>query len=154
MDPNQSGALASVLWELNLLSKHYHPAISSLASSISNLTHSQPPLSNLSPQVAFMELSLERESAFNYVSNNIRKSINKRKRGGSPAVPDATEQDSLDDEEEVRRKLSEHFMLVHDIKENERLRAELDQTMLSLQLYDKYKKERQLQKKRRNNKAR
>ncbi|CAJ1979331.1 unnamed protein product [Sphenostylis stenocarpa] len=34
-DPNLSGALASVLLELNLLSSHYHPAISTLASGIS-----------------------------------------------------------------------------------------------------------------------
>lgn len=103
-----------------------------------------------------MELSLERESAFNYVSNNIRKSSNNRKWGGSPTVPDAIEQeDSLDGEEEARRKLSEFFMLVvHDIKENERLRSELDRTTLSLQLYDKYKERQQQKKKRRKSKTR
>ncbi|KAK4774563.1 hypothetical protein SAY86_009498 [Trapa natans] len=147
-DPNQSGALASVLWELNLLTKHYHPTISSLASSISNLGQNQAPLSNISPQAAFTELSLERESAFNYVSNKTKKASIKRKRVASPTFPDATEQDSIDDEEQIKRKLSEHFMLVHDIKEKERLRIELDRTTQSLQLYDKYKEQRQQHKKR------
>ncbi|XP_031373761.1 nucleolar complex protein 3 homolog [Punica granatum] len=156
-DPNQSGALASVLWELNLLSKHYHPAISSLASGISNICQNQAVVSsNLSPQAAFTELSLERVSAFNYGGNAIRKSGNKRKRGGSeasPAIQDVTEEGLVDNEERVRRKLSDHFMLVHNIKENERLRRELDRTSRSLQLYEKYKEEQQQQKKRRKRKA-
>ncbi|KAI8018718.1 DNA replication licensing factor MCM5 [Camellia lanceoleosa] len=36
--PNLSSALASVLWELNLLSKHHHPTVSTLALTISTLS--------------------------------------------------------------------------------------------------------------------
>lgn len=45
------------------------------------------------------------------------------------------------DENEVNKKLSKHFMLLRDIKENERLRGELDRTASSLQLYEEYKKQ-------------
>ncbi|KAK4786199.1 hypothetical protein SAY86_002888 [Trapa natans] len=83
---------------------YHHPAISSLAPSISNLGLNQAFLSsNLSPQAAFTELSLEREPDFNYVSNNSMKTSNKRKLGGSPKVPVETARYSLGDEEEVRR---------------------------------------------------
>ncbi|XP_059434002.1 nucleolar complex-associated protein 3-like [Corylus avellana] len=54
-DPNLSGALSSVLWELDLLSKHYHPAVSTLASSISSMTsaNNQVFLSTVSPNKLF-----------------------------------------------------------------------------------------------------
>ncbi|KAJ7982034.1 Nucleolar complex protein 3 like [Quillaja saponaria] len=87
-DPNLSGALAAVLWELNLLSKHYHPALSTIASSISSMTtgHNQVYLSNLSPEKAFLNLSLEQESF--YPESGIIKLHNKRKRGsGSSTSP-------------------------------------------------------------------
>ncbi|XP_021820779.1 nucleolar complex protein 3 homolog isoform X1 [Prunus avium] len=65
-DPNLSGALASVLWELNLLTQHYHPAVSSMASSISsmNAATNQVYLSTISPQQAFTDFSLERPESF------------------------------------------------------------------------------------------
>lgn len=144
-DPNLSGALASVLWELNLLSKHYHPAVSTIASSISTITtlENQVYHAIVSPQQAFTEYSLERES-FNPKSD-IKKSNNKRKRG-EPSIPAAVGQDldmpSQTDENEVRKKLSEHFLLLRDMTENERLRGELDRTLLSLRLYEQYKKQK------------
>ncbi|KAF5728194.1 Nucleolar complex protein 3 isoform 1 [Tripterygium wilfordii] len=77
-DPNLSGALTSVLWELNLLSKHYHPAVSTMASGIScmGVAQNQAYFSALSPQEAFKDLSLERES-FNQV-DAMGRSNNKR----------------------------------------------------------------------------
>ncbi|KAI6706266.1 hypothetical protein NL676_009228 [Syzygium grande] len=105
-DPNQSGALASVLWELNLLTKHYHPTISTLASGISNLSvaPTQAHLTTLSPQQAFLNLSLERES-FSVKSNAV-KSSNKRKRASEGVVASSVdrvleEAGSLDEDEEV-----------------------------------------------------
>jgi nucleolar complex protein 3 len=144
-DPNLSGALASVLWELNLLSKHYHPAVSTMASNISNIgtTQNQVHLSNLSPQQAFMDLSLEQES-FNPQSESM-KFNSKRKRGSGSSKSASTEPTlgtSSIDEDEVRKKLSTHFMLLRDIKENERLRSELDRTTLHLQLYEQHKKQK------------
>ncbi|XWS42902.1 hypothetical protein CRYUN_Cryun16bG0054300 [Craigia yunnanensis] len=138
-DPNLSGALASVLWELNLLSKHYHPTISTLASSISSMNTAQNQVYlSISPQQAFRNLSLEQES-FN-PQGSTQKSNNKRKRGTVPLTLASIEPTSID-ENEVSKKLGSHFMLLREIKENERLRGELDRTTSSLQLYEEYKKQ-------------
>ncbi|KAF3438255.1 hypothetical protein FNV43_RR21016 [Rhamnella rubrinervis] len=144
-DPNLSGALASVLWELNLLSKHYHPAISTLASSISimNVANNQVYLSNVSPIQAFTDLSLERES-FDPPSD-VKKPNSKRK-GASDSSVSASIESSLEtssiDEDKVREKLSAHFKLLHDIKENQRLRGELEHATSSLQLHEEYKQQK------------
>lgn len=147
-DPNLSGALASVLWELNLLWKHYHPAVSTMAASISSMNSAQNQvyISTVSPQQAFKDLSLEQES-FN-PQFNARK-VYKRKRATESS------QSTLDtygtiDENEVKEKLSTRFFLLRDIKDNERLRAELDRTNLSLQLYEEYKRQKRKTKKSRN----
>ncbi|KAG6572469.1 hypothetical protein SDJN03_29197, partial [Cucurbita argyrosperma subsp. sororia] len=60
-DPTLSGALASVLWELNLLWKHYHPAVSTMSTSISSMNSAQNQvyISTVPPQQAFKDLSLE-----------------------------------------------------------------------------------------------
>ncbi|MCD9639106.1 hypothetical protein HAX54_023409 [Datura stramonium] len=144
-DPNLSGALASVLWELNLLSKHYHPAVSTMASNISMLGtgDNQVHLSNKSPQQAFKELSLEQESFIVKVDS---KSSTKRKKGNA-SLKHINMGSDLDftvqvDENDVRKKLSEHYLLLHDIAENERLRGELVGTTLSLNLYEQYKKQK------------
>ncbi|KAH0986302.1 hypothetical protein GBA52_013479 [Prunus armeniaca] len=157
-DPNLSGALASVLWELNLLTQHYHPAVSSMASSISsmNTAHNQVYLSTISPQQAFTDFSLERPESFKPPSD-IKKSDNKRKRGSDPSVS-AVIEPSADttsiDEDDVRKKLSAHFMLLRDIKENQRLRAELDGTTSSIQLYEEYKQQKKKAKKPKTKKSR
>ncbi|XP_047171543.1 nucleolar complex-associated protein 3 [Vigna umbellata] len=143
-DPNLSGALASVLWELNLLSSHYHTAISTLASGISSMStaHNQVLLSKSSPQLAFKEMSLDQELCFTQQTGSI-KLKNKRRTNGPAAslsIGSTTVKSSFDDNE-LQRKLVSHFMVHHDIKENERLRKELDRTALSLQLYEQYKKQ-------------
>ncbi|KAF8037855.1 hypothetical protein BT93_B0637 [Corymbia citriodora subsp. variegata] len=145
-DPNQSGALASVLWELNLLTKHYHPTISTMASGISNMSiaPTQAYLSMLSPQQAFLDLSLERESFS--LKSNAMKSSNKRKRASEGVAVSGVELD----EDEVKKKLSEHYMLLRDIKENEKLRSELDRTTRALSLYDEYKKQKKQKRRRKN----
>ncbi|OMP06730.1 CCAAT-binding factor [Corchorus olitorius] len=141
-DPNLSGALASVLWELNLLSKHYHPTISTLASSISSMNTAQNQVYlSISPQQAFKNLSLEQES-FNPKGSGTQKSNNKRKRGTAPSTLGSSTELTSIDENEVSKKLTEHFMLLRDIKENERLRGELNRTTSSLELYEEYKKQR------------
>ncbi|KDP25090.1 hypothetical protein JCGZ_22625 [Jatropha curcas] len=147
-DPNLSGALASVLWELNLLSKYYHPAVSTMASSISSMSsaHNQVFLSSVSPQQAFADLSLERELL--NPKFDIRKSNNKRKKGSSNAGSvERTLDTSSVDENELREKLSDHFMTLRNFKESERLRGELNRTTLALQLYDEYKKQKKKSKK-------
>ncbi|XP_009341714.2 nucleolar complex-associated protein 3-like isoform X1 [Pyrus x bretschneideri] len=149
-DPNLSGALASVLWELNLLAQHYHPAISNMASSIStmNTAHNQVYLSTISPQQAFMDYSLERQESFN-PPNDIKKSTNKRKRGSGSSLLAGIEPSadtSPIDEDDVRQKLSAHFTLLRDIKENQSLRAKLDSTTSSIQIYEEYKQQKKAKK--------
>lgn len=144
-DPNLSGALASVLWELNLLTKHYHPALSALATSIStmNSANNQVCHSNVSPQQAFLALSREQESFI--PPSEITRSNNKKKRGGTSSVSSAgskLDTVSLVDRNEVKGKLCEQFSVLSDIVENKRLRNELDKTNLSLKLYDQYRKQR------------
>ncbi|KAG9439504.1 hypothetical protein H6P81_019669 [Aristolochia fimbriata] len=144
-DPNLSGALASVLWELSLLSKHYHPAISSMASNISSMStdHCQVFHSITSPEQAFSDLSIERESF--HPNSSIASSDRKRKRGtGNSSFPSKRLKDlnTSVDENEVRAKLSDHFTVLKDISENERLRRELNQTLMCLSLYEEYKKQK------------
>ncbi|KAL2328637.1 hypothetical protein Fmac_022064 [Flemingia macrophylla] len=143
-DPNLSGALASVLWELNLLSKHYHPAISTLASGISTMStaNNQVLSSKSSPQQAFKDMSLDQELCFTQVGSI---KLNNKRRTTAPATSPSigsTENVSSFDDDELRKKLNSHFTIVHDIKENERLRRELDKTTRSLQLYEQYKKQK------------
>ncbi|XP_054814559.1 nucleolar complex-associated protein 3 [Prosopis cineraria] len=144
-DPSLSGALASVLWDLNLLSKHYHPAISTMASGISTMStaHNQVFLSNISPLQAFKNMTLEQELVSPQSVNVKLNSKRKRASGATtcPSIGSRADSSSFD-EDELRKKLGSHFMLLHDIKENERLRRELDRTTLSLELYKQYKKQK------------
>ncbi|KAH1032314.1 hypothetical protein J1N35_044488 [Gossypium stocksii] len=142
-DPSLSGALAAVLWELNLLSKHYHPAISTLASGISSMNSAQNQVYiSISPQQAFKNLLLEAES-FKYNQQGSTQKSNKRK-GRSTVLTStlASVEPPPIDENEVSKKLRRHFILLRDIKENERLRGELDRTTSALRLYEEYKKQR------------
>uniref|UniRef100_A0A1J3H6F4 Nucleolar complex protein 3-like protein n=1 Tax=Noccaea caerulescens TaxID=107243 RepID=A0A1J3H6F4_NOCCA len=117
-DPNLSGALATVLWELNLLTKHYHPAISTMATTISNMNTSQSQtfLSAVTPQQAFADFSLENESF--EPKNESRKFNNKRKREscGEEEAKDVPEIDMV----VVSKKLKENFTIIRGIKESER----------------------------------
>ncbi|KAF8389470.1 hypothetical protein HHK36_026165 [Tetracentron sinense] len=145
-DPNLSGALSSVLWELSILSKHYHPAVKEMASSILSMStaHNQIHLSIKSPPEAFGEYLLERES---FTPKSKLGTLNwKRKKGSESSKPisnwSTTDMVNPGDEEEVKKRFSKHFMLLRDIAENERLRAELNHTMPSIQLYEEYKRQK------------
>ena len=117
-----------------------------MASGISSMTtaHNQVILSKSSPTQALKEMSLDQELSFPQ-SGSIKLN-NKRRRTNGPATPPSigsTTVTSSFNDDELRRKLSSHYMLLHDIKENERLRSELDRTTLSLQLYEQYKKQKE-----------
>ncbi|XP_076900233.1 nucleolar complex-associated protein 3-like [Bidens hawaiensis] len=141
-DPNLSGAFATVLWELTVLSKHYHPSVSTMASGISNMANAnnQVYLANVSPQQAFIDMSLDKENI------SVKTTGGKRKKGSRPTVrlaaADGDDKAAVVDENVVRSKLSEHFMLVNEMEENERLRRELDRAKLKVQLYKQYKKQK------------
>lgn len=142
-DPHISGALASVLWELNLLSKHYHPSVSTIASNISTMSAANNQVSvTVSPEQAFAALSLEQELSKR--ANDSTMSAAKKKKSSKSGMPSTfkVNSDVVDqiDANEVKKKLSEHFVVLLDISENEKLRAELEVTSRSLQLYEQYKK--------------
>ena len=153
-DPSQSGALASVLWELNLLSKYYHPAVSTMASNISGMStanNNQVYLASISPQQAFADLSLKHESFINPKNIAIKSNL-KRKRGAAAAAsidptPGTTTAATPVDEDGLKQKLSEHFTVLRDIKENERLRGELDRVTRSLQAYKEHKNQKKKKRK-------
>nr|XP_043622694.1 nucleolar complex protein 3 homolog [Erigeron canadensis] len=144
-DPNLSGAFATVLWELSLLSKHYHPTVSTMASGISTITNAQDQVyrAHVSPQQAFMDMSLDKETSTRKTVLK-QSSSSKRKRGNRapPLLAADGTNEVMEDENVVRTKLSEHFMLVNDMEENKRLRRELEQTKAGLQLYKQYKKQK------------
>ncbi|XP_045796088.1 nucleolar complex protein 3 homolog [Trifolium pratense] len=142
-DPNLSGALASVLWEVCLLSKHYHPTISAMATGISSMsTENQVFLSKSSPQQAFKDMSIDQELCFEQ-SGSIK--LNNKKRRLTNATSNSigsTTVTSSFNEDDLRKKFSSHFMVLHDIKENEKLRSKLDKTAKSLKLFEQYKEQK------------
>lgn len=143
-DPSLSGAFATVLWELTLLSKHYHPSVSTMASGVSTITnsHDQVYRANISPQQAFTDMLLDKET---FALTTTHKQSNKKRKRGSQPPPLAAAggaDNAVVDVNVVRTKLSDHFVLVNDMEENERLRRELDRTKLALQLYKQYKKDK------------
>ncbi|KAK1305034.1 hypothetical protein QJS10_CPB11g01552 [Acorus calamus] len=146
-DPHLCGALSSVLWELSLLSKHYHPAVSSMATSISSMGtgHETIPLSIHSPQHAFADLSIERQ----LLSTNISSApLNcKRKRGNRPSNLNKIEDmQTFIDESELKKRFGDHFRVLRDFSENRRLRGELNHTLSSINLYKEYKQQKRKQK--------
>ncbi|KAG0503790.1 hypothetical protein HPP92_003862 [Vanilla planifolia] len=149
-DPNLSGALSSVLWELSLLAKHYNPSISAMASSISNMaslnsSQAQPYLSTTSPLEAFKDLNIEQE-----LSKLVRKAHTikrKGRRGGEFVVSDSEHVRSIEnalDVDLLKSKFDEHFAVIGEFEENGRLRSELNSTSSSLRLYEEYKKEKNI----------
>ncbi|KFK42308.1 hypothetical protein AALP_AA2G239000 [Arabis alpina] len=120
-DPNLSGAFATVLWELSLLTKHYHPAISTLAATVSNMNTSQNQtfLSAVTPQQAFADYSLEKES-FEPKKESWKLNV-KRKRERSEDAKNVAEIDMV----ELNNKLKESFTIFRGKKEEERVRMDL-----------------------------
>ncbi|XP_020571327.1 nucleolar complex protein 3 homolog isoform X2 [Phalaenopsis equestris] len=149
-DPHLSGALASVLWELSLVSKHHNPSISGMASGISAMTTMNPSqtqayLSALSPVNAFDDSQIEREllKALNRKSSFKQRS---KKMGSEEFVAIDAEKvrglEKEEDEDVIERKFEEHFMVLRDIGENEKLRLELGRVSSALSLYEEYKQQR------------
>ncbi|KAL1556052.1 nucleolar complex-associated protein 3 isoform X2 [Salvia divinorum] len=147
LDPNLCGALASVLWELNLLMKHYHPSVSSIAATIStmNANTNQVFRVHTSPQQAYTELLKENES---FATPSAIKRTNSKRKGSDTVPAQGSDLNSPGeiDETAIRSKLSEHFSLLRDIQENERLRSEMDRTTQSLNLYETYRKQKKKRK--------
>uniref|UniRef100_J3MSE6 CCAAT-binding factor domain-containing protein n=1 Tax=Oryza brachyantha TaxID=4533 RepID=J3MSE6_ORYBR len=148
-DPYLSGALASVLWELSLLQKHYDSSVSSMASNILSMANLNPtqnpvPISNANPLEAYRDLSMEQELSKS--ANKVLQLKCKKMRRGkefvalSPSVLQGS--DCIANGDELKGKLQNHFAVLRGISENERLRAELNHTLSSINLYKEYKKQK------------
>ncbi|KAG6499254.1 nucleolar complex protein 3 homolog isoform X1 [Zingiber officinale] len=153
-DPNLSGALGSVLWELSLLTKHYNSSISSMAASIMSMgsvnpAQSQVFLSTASPLQAFRDSSILCE-----LSKPTSKSATSRQKQRELQKdyvlmdPEVMQNGNLVDEDEVRRKLEDRFAVHKVITENERLRKELNHTLSSISLYEEYNRQKKQKRKR------
>uniref|UniRef100_A0A0E0HRC3 Nucleolar complex protein 3 homolog n=1 Tax=Oryza nivara TaxID=4536 RepID=A0A0E0HRC3_ORYNI len=152
-DPYLSGALASVLWELSLLQKHYDSSVSSMASNILSMANLNPtqnpvPISNANPLEAYRDLSMERK--LSKPANKLLPLNCRKKRRGKEFValsPAALEgSDCVAGGDELKEKLKNHFAVLRGISENERLRAELNHTLSSINLYKEYKKQKKSRK--------
>uniref|UniRef100_A0A0A9D421 CCAAT-binding factor domain-containing protein n=1 Tax=Arundo donax TaxID=35708 RepID=A0A0A9D421_ARUDO len=153
-DPYLSGALASVLWELSLLEKHYDISVSSMASNILSMANLNPtqnpvPILNVNPLEAYRDMSIEREllkPASKALSLNCKKK--RRSKEFVALRPDVLQKaDCSVDKDELKDKLESHFAVLRGISENERLRAELNHTLSSINLYKEYKQQKKKNKK-------
>ncbi|KAJ3694073.1 hypothetical protein LUZ60_009553 [Juncus effusus] len=154
-DPYLSGALASVLWELSLLTKHYNPSISQMASNILSLANLNPAQSNINPNLiaanpiqAFWDLSIEKELS-KPIDNKLPaylKKKRKRESGREFCVLDPEKMRSFEEgvigEDDAKVRFEEHFKVLRDISENERVKAELNKTMACVGLYEEFKREK------------
>ncbi|EPS63176.1 hypothetical protein M569_11611, partial [Genlisea aurea] len=144
-DPNQSGALASVLWELNLLVKHYHPSVSSVASAISTVNTTAAATSvvhhHVSPQQAYSDVVHENDSSSSSYPppRDSKRAKKSRKERDEPV---GTCSDDSIDEEVVKEKVGEYFRVVGEVEEGKRLRFELERKRKMLKFYGEYNKER------------
>lgn len=153
-DPYLSGALATVLWELSLLQKHYDPSVSGMASnvlSMANLNATQNPvqLSSANPVEAYKDLSMGRE--LSKPASKVLTLKCKRKRRSKEFVALSADvlqkADCTVGEDELKEKLQSHFAVLRGISENERLRTELNHTLSSINMYKEYKKQKKQSKK-------
>ncbi|MCO5601786.1 hypothetical protein L7F22_055911 [Adiantum nelumboides] len=146
-DPDLSGALSSVLWEVSLLSRHYHPAVSRLAEQICNmLTSSEGLQASMTPKEAIVVYSTNK-GGFN-PSVQFPKSKVKRKCYVSysmkaPILNSDVYASALNssDKDSSQMFLS-HFRVLRDIKENEALRTELSKVVRCVSLWRTYKASR------------
>jgi nucleolar complex protein 3 len=109
-----------------------------------NPTQNPVPILNVNPLEAYRDLSIERElskPASKAPSLNVKK-----KRRGKELValsPDVLEKaDCSVDKGELEQKLQNHFAVLRGISENEKLRAELNHTLSSINMYKEYKKQK------------
>lgn len=143
-DPDLSGALSSVLWEVSLLSRHYHPAVSKLADQISKMLNSSEALqAALSPQEALVVYSTAR-GGFN-PSVQLPKNKGKKKCYISHLMKTTVVNNGMYDsvldssDKESSQMFLSHFKVLRDIKENEALRIELNKLGRSISLFKTFK---------------
>eukprot|EP00252_Welwitschia_mirabilis_P011572 TRINITY_DN25857_c0_g1_i1.p1 TRINITY_DN25857_c0_g1~~TRINITY_DN25857_c0_g1_i1.p1 ORF type:complete len:838 (+),score=199.89 TRINITY_DN25857_c0_g1_i1:191-2704(+) len=149
-DPEMSGALSSVLWELSLLANHYHPAVSELCNNIATMGihRNQVFLSNLSAPGALKTYSTN-GGLFN-PPFQMPKPSNKRKIHQVHSCLTNSLYDGIKEvikKDNITEKFVRHFKLLRAIKANENLRKEYNRNLSALRLYDKYRKQSERAKK-------
>ncbi|KAH7415725.1 hypothetical protein KP509_14G058300 [Ceratopteris richardii] len=135
-DPDLSGALSSVLWELSLLSRHYHPAVSRLATQISSIaTSNEAVKATLNPTEAILLYS-SNNGGFNPSVQLPKKKV-KRRFYPAYSVKEVDVHESIREcsEMEARQMFRSHFQVLRDIKENEALRKQLNKIIYTLNLF-------------------
>jgi nucleolar complex protein 3 len=175
-DPESSGALASCLWELTLLTQHFHPAVTRLAADVAALAASRDATGYLSVTPT------EAVAAYSTVSGGFRPGIQaprkktggktgggKRKPGLSESFKRLVQEDEVGvsgegiDIESVGRSFRVLFRQVRDHRENVALRKEQRRVAAvklkmkereALQAKLRAKKERKLKSKLRDKEAR
>jgi len=109
-----------------------------------NPTQNPVPILNVNPLEAYRDLSIERELS-KPASKALSLNLKKRRRGKEFVAlnPDVLQKaDCSVDKEELEEKLQSHFAVLRGISENERLRAELNHTSSSINMYKEYKKQK------------
>jgi len=108
-----------------------------------NPTQNPVPILNVNPLEAYRDLSMERE-LLKPASKALP--LNLKKRRGKEFValsPDVLQKaDCSVDKDELEEKLQSHFAVLRGISENERLRAELNHTLSSVNMYKDYKQQK------------
>lgn len=109
-----------------------------------NPTQNPVPILNVNPLEAYRDLSIERELS-KPPSKALSLNIKKKRRGKEFVAlsPDVLQKaDCSVDKDELEEKLQSHFAVLRGISENERLRAELNHTLSSINMYKEYKKQK------------
>jgi nucleolar complex protein 3 len=147
-DPDLSGALSSVLWELSLLRQHAHPGVVKLAAEISNMSTSSSTsalLATLSP-VDALKLYSTRQGGFRPAPALPPKVVKKNAYKDPRDISDPRLLDLLGKEDlllleevnDVSNSLVKHFRVLRDYLENDQLRKEHRRVSASLELYKQY----------------
>jgi len=108
-----------------------------------NPTQNPVPILNVNPLEAYRDLSMERELL--KPSKALPLNLKKKRRGKEFVAlsPDVLQKaDCSVDKDELEEKLQSHFAVLRGISENERLRAELNNTLSSINMYKEYKKQK------------
>ncbi|EFJ11960.1 hypothetical protein SELMODRAFT_125068, partial [Selaginella moellendorffii] len=140
-DPDLSGALSSVLWELALLQSHYNPEVAKLSQQIAGTLASENFSVVMSPKDATAAYSIQQggfRPAVKLPPSKLVKKSSYKSRQAPSSLPDAVE----DSENAVD--FRDYFRLLRDITENQALRKELVKSKTMVEMYARYKSEKRI----------
>lgn len=132
---------------MSLLSRHYHPDVSKIATQISNMVTSSNALQAvLTPKEAIAIYSTTKggfNPSIQLPKKNVRRKSYLSHYGVQPkAVLFNDDHASTNCDKETNEMFLSHFKVLRDIKENEALRSRLNRTIRSIHLFKKFKANR------------